>query len=167
MPRRSDAMPCFSATSGLSGLGGGCYTFAAWQGGFRRNLSLIRVTRVRNSMAANRRLALRAIAVQAGVATLVAVAFLAQGDRAALAAGVGGGAAVLGSAFLAWRSLPAQTPSAGMALAGLLVGIVMKWVVVLAALYLALARFGLPPLPLLAGLVSTTAAFLLIGKFKA
>jgi ATP synthase protein I len=134
---------------------------------FRRHLSLIRVMCVRNSMAANRRLALRAIAIQAGVAALVAVAFLAQDGRAALAAGVGGGAAVLGSFFLAWRSLSARTPSAGMALAALLVGIVMKWVVVLAALYLALARFGLPALPLLAGLVSTTAAFLLVGKSKA
>jgi len=117
-------------------------------------------------MAANRRLALRAIAIQAAVAILVAIAFLAQGDKAAIAAGVGGGAVVLGSIFLAWRSLSASAPSAGMAFAALLVGIVMKWVVVLGALYLALARFGLPPLPLLAGLVSTTAAFLLIGKFK-
>ncbi|KFN42374.1 hypothetical protein N789_13535 [Arenimonas oryziterrae DSM 21050 = YC6267] len=118
-------------------------------------------------MAANRRLAFRAIAIQAGVAAMVAMAFLVQDARAALAAGAGGGAVVLGSLLLAWRSLSAQTPSAGLALAGLLVGIVMKWVVVLAALYLALARFGLPPLPLLAGFASTTAAFLLIGKFQA
>jgi ATP synthase protein I len=165
--RQAANRPVFSGFSGLSGLGDGCYTFAAWQGGIGQPLSLIPVTCVRNSMAANRQLALRAIAIQAGVATVVAIAFLAQDGRAALAAGVGGGAAVLGSIFLAWRSLPSQVPSAGMALAALLVGIVMKWVVVLVALYLALARFGLPPLPLLAGLVSTTAAFLLIGKFKA
>lgn len=123
--------------------------------------------RVLNSMAASRRLAYRAVAAQIAVATLVVLAFLLQDARAAQAAAVGGGAMVLGSLLLAWRSLATTAPSAGQALAGLLVGIVLKWLVVIGALYLALARFGLPPLPLLAGLVGTLAASFLILKFKA
>lgn len=59
-----------------------------------------------------------------------------------------------------------QVPSAGLALVGLITGIVLKWLVVLAALYVALARLGLPPLPLLAGAAGTTVAFLLISKIK-
>jgi len=122
---------------------------------------------VLNSMAANRRLALRAVALQAAVAAGIALVFLSRDYRSAQAAAIGGAAVVLGSLLLAWRSLSMATPSAGLALAGLLTGIILKWSIVLAALYLALARFGLPPLPLLAGVVGTTAAFLLIGKIKA
>lgn len=122
--------------------------------------------RVRNSMAANRRLALRAVAVQALVAAGVALAFLLQGGRSALAAAIGGGAVAVGSLLFAWRSLSATVPSAGLALAGLLAGIAAKWVVVLAALYLALAGLGLPPLPALAGVAATTAAFMFVGKIN-
>lgn len=115
-------------------------------------------------MAANRHLALRATGGQAVVALLVALAFLFKDVPAALAAGMGGASVVLGNLLLAWRSFSTQTPSAGLALWGVLVGIGLKWLVVFAALYLALVRFALPPLPLLAGLASTTAAFLIIGK---
>ena len=48
----------------------------------------------------------------------------------------------------------------------LISGIVLKWFVVIGALYLALARLGLPPLPLLAGLVGAMAASFLIHTFK-
>jgi hypothetical protein len=118
-------------------------------------------------MAANRRLAYRAVAAQVAIATLMVLAFLLQDVRAAQAAAVGGGAVVLGSLLLTWWSLATTAPSAGQALAGLLVGIVLKWCVVIGALYLALARFGLPPLPLLAGLAGTMAASFLMVKFKA
>ena len=120
-----------------------------------------------NSTAFNRRLALRAIAFQALVAAAIALSFLAKDGDSVLAAAMGGGAVVLGGLLLAWRSLALPSPSAGLALAGLLTGVVLKWMVVLGVLYLALARLGLPPLPLLAGVVGTTASFLLIGKFKA
>lgn len=115
-------------------------------------------------MTANRRLAFRTIAVQAAVATLVALGFLLQGVSAALAAGIGGFAVALGSLLLAWRSMMGPAYSAGLALARMVSGLILKWFVVLGALYLSLARWDLPPLPLLAGLIATMAAsFLTLG----
>ena len=119
-----------------------------------------------NSLAANRRLAFRMVAMQAAVAALVTLAFLVQDAQAALAAAIGGGAMVLGSSFLAWRSLSGPAYSAGLALTRLVAGIALKWFVVIGALYLALARLGLPPLPVLAGLAATMAASFLIHIFK-
>ena len=120
-----------------------------------------------NSLTANRRLAFRTVAVQAAVAVLVALVFLVQDERAALAAAIGGGAVALGSLLLAWRSMMGPAYSAGLALARIVSGLVLKWFVVLGALYLSLARLGLPPLPLLAGLVATMAASFLTHRSKA
>ena len=122
--------------------------------------------RVFNSLSANRRLAFRTVAVQAAVAIVVALGFLLQDPRAALAAGIGGGALALGSLVLAWRSMTGPAYSAGLALARLVSGLVLKWFVVLAALYMSLARWELPPLPLLAGLVATMAASFLTHAIK-
>lgn len=151
------ACPGAYRTAILLGLGGAVF----------RSLSLNRVSCVLNSMAANRRLAFRMVAIQAAIAALVALAFLGQDARAALAAAIGGGAMVLGSLLLAWRSMMGPAYSAGLALTRLAAGIVLKWFVVIGALYLALVRFGLPPLPLLAGLVGTMAASFLIHILKA
>jgi ATP synthase protein I len=123
--------------------------------------------RVLNSLTANRRLAFRTVVVQAAVAMLVALAFLLQGVQAALAAGIGGGAVALGSLVLAWRSMMGPAYSAGLALARMISGLVLKWFVVLGALYLSLARWGLPPLPLFAGMVATMAASFLTHRSKA
>jgi len=120
-----------------------------------------------NSLTANRRLAFHTVAVQAAVATLVALAFLVQDAQAALAAAIGGGAVALGSLVLAWRSMMGPAYSAGLALARMISGLVLKWFVVLGALYLSLARLGLPPLPLLAGLLGTMAASFLTHRLKA
>ena len=107
------------------------------------------------------------VAGQSVVATLVALGFLMQDTRAAIAAAIGGGAVVLGSLMLAWRSMMGPAYSAGLALARLVSGLILKWFVVLGALYLSLARWQLPPLPLLAGLVATMAAsFLIQSKAK-
>jgi hypothetical protein len=119
-----------------------------------------------NSLTANRRLAFRTVAVQAAVATLVALGFLLQDVRAALAAGVGGYAVAAGSLLLAWRSMMGPAYSAGLALARMVSGLVLKWFVVLGALYMSMARWGLPPLPLLAGLVATMAASFLTHRSK-
>jgi len=122
---------------------------------------------VLNSLTANRRLAFRTVAVQATVAMLMALAFLLQEPQAALAAGIGGGAVALGSLLLAWRSMMGPAYSAGLALARIISGLVLKWFVVLGALYLSLARLGLPPLPLFAGMVGTMAASFLTHRSKA
>ena len=119
-----------------------------------------------NSLTANRRLAFRTVAVQAAVAMLVALAFLLQGAQAALAAAIGGGAVALGSLVLAWRSMMGPAYSAGLALSRMVSGLILKWFVVLGALYLSLARLGLPPLPLLAGLLAAMAASFLTHRTK-
>ena len=119
-----------------------------------------------NSLSANRRLAFRMVAVQCVVAMLVALAFLiAQGAREALAAAIGGGSVAAGSLAMAWRSLPPAAASAGLALSRLISGMLLKWFVVLGALYLAMAKLHLPPLPLLVGLVvAMMAAFLTLNS---
>ena len=119
-----------------------------------------------NSLTANRSLAFRMVAVQAAVATLVALGFLMLDARAALAAAISGYAVALGSLLLAWRSMIGPAYSAGLALARMVSGLVLKWFVVLGALYLSLARWELPPLPLLAGLVATMAASFLTHAIK-
>jgi ATP synthase protein I len=111
-----------------------------------------------NSPSANRRLAIRTITVQAVVATVVALGFLAIGRDAALAAALSGGAVVVGSLVLAWRAMFGPPRSGGDVLARMVSGLLLKWFVVIVAIYVGLARLGLPPLPLLVGLGLTLAA---------
>lgn len=111
-----------------------------------------------NSPSANRRLAIRTITVQAVVATVVALGFLAVGRDAALAAALSGGAVVVGSLVLAWRAMFGPPRSGGDVLARMVSGLLLKWFVVIVALYVGLARLGLPPMPLLVGLGLTLAA---------
>jgi F0F1-type ATP synthase assembly protein I len=121
----------------------------------------IRGLSVLNSLAANRRLAYRMVAVQAVVAMLVALAFFAaQGTKQALAAAIGGGAVALGSLALAWRSLPSTPKSAGWSISRMVSGLMVKWFVVLGVLYVAMAKLAMPPLPLVVGLAATAMAAL-------
>jgi ATP synthase protein I len=120
-----------------------------------------------NSVASGRRIALHIVLIQLLVAVSIMLVFLVQGERSALAAGMGGGAVVLGNSVLAWRSFGRVPWSANVVLRRMLVGMAVKWFIFLAALYLALARFGLPPVPLLAGAVATTLAFLFAARLKA
>lgn len=140
----------------------GCYTFAAWRTGFRVRRSF-RVnaseSRVHDPIAAGRRAALRAVAIQAGTVALVAAAFLTQGPADALAALLGGWSLAAGNGVSALLSLHGIVP-AGVALARLVLGTLAKWCVTLAVLALALAAWHLPPLPLLVGLAAGLAAYL-------
>ena len=111
-----------------------------------------------NSPSANRRLAIRTVTVQAVVATVVAMGFLAIGREAALAAALSGGAVVAGSLVLAWRAMFGPPRSGGDVLARMVSGLLLKWFVVIVALYVGLSRLGLPPMPLLVGLGLTLAA---------
>ena len=111
-------------------------------------------------IAASRRSALRAVAVQAAVALLVALAFLAgDGTRAAAAAALGGLALALGNAVAATLSLRGAVP-ARFAFAALVAGTMAKWMVVFVALGIGLWAWQLPPLPMLAGLVTGLMAWL-------
>jgi F0F1-type ATP synthase assembly protein I len=115
---------------------------------------------VHDPIAASRRSALRAVAMQAFVALLVALAFLAgDGTHAALAAATGGLALALGNGFATLLSLRGAVP-ARFAFAALLAGTSAKWLVVFLALGIALKAWQLPPLPMLVGLVAGLMAWL-------
>ncbi|GAB3309418.1 hypothetical protein [Luteimonas notoginsengisoli] len=115
-------------------------------------------------IAAGRRAALRAVAVQGGVVALLAAAFLARDVREALAAGVGGLALVLGNALAALVALRGIV-RAPVAFGRLLLGAMGKWLVAIVVLATALSTWRLPPLPMLAGLVAGLLAYLLALNF--
>lgn len=113
-----------------------------------------------NSAAAGRRLARRTMALQAVVTLATALACLVSGREAASGALVGGAAMTLGGAIAAWGAFGGGVQGAGMALGRLLLGTAAKWVVVAAGLYLAIAAWHLPALPVLAGTAMAALAFL-------
>lgn len=117
-------------------------------------------------LSADRRLALRAIVFQAGAAALAALAFLAHGAPWALGAAVGGGAVVAGGAAAAFVALGGGVQPAGMAMGRLLLGVLLKWVVVVAVLALGMAVHRLPPLPMLVGVLAATLASVLANLLK-
>ncbi len=123
-------------------------------------------TRVHDPLSAGRRLASRAIAWQAGATALVALAFYSEGASFALAAAIGGGAAVAGSLVAARMALGGGVQPAGMAVGRLLAGVIFKWVAVLTVFGLGLAWWRLPPLPMLVGLLAATLAFVLANLLK-
>lgn len=110
-------------------------------------------------IAASRRSALRSVAAQAVVSALVALAFLVQGLPSAVAAGVGAGALVLGHALAVLLALGGVVP-AQVAFARLLLGMLVKWCVVIATLVVALGVWRLPPIPMLVGLAAGLLAYL-------
>ena len=113
-----------------------------------------------NSAAAGRRLARRAVALQGAVVLATALACLLSGRQAAYGALAGGAAMNLGSAIAAWGAFGGGVEGAGMALGRLLLGTAAKWVVVAVGLYLAIAAWHLPALPVLAGTAMAALAFL-------
>ena len=106
-----------------------------------------------NSVATGRRLARRAMAWQLATVALLALAFLARGPSAALAAGLGA-AAVAGAAWLSARiALGGGVAPAAEAMLRMFAGIVAKWVVVGVVLVVAVWPLSLPPAPLAVGVV--------------
>lgn len=112
-------------------------------------------------VALGRRSALRAVAISAIAAGLVALAFVMQGPSHALGAAAGGAAMVLGNALAAFVALGGGIQTARAAFARLLLGTMGKWVLVTGGLAIALGTWGLPPLPTLAGVVVGLLAYLL------
>jgi len=94
---------------------------------------------------------------------LAATGFLLQGWRSGVGVLVGGGVVALGTAVLALRTFAGGPTGAGATLAKLIAGNLLKWTVIGAGLYLALAKVSLPGLPVLAGVLVTT----LIAPFAA
>lgn len=119
-----------------------------------------------NSAAAGRRQARQVVIVQTVTAALVALAFLVDSVASAAGAGLAGVGVAVGSALMAWRSLPDRMLGAGAVLSRLAGGIALKWLVIAGALYLALARFELPPVPVVTGLSAALIASLLAYRIK-
>ena len=117
-------------------------------------------------VAVGRRTAHRALAIEAIVVTLVALAFLAQGPQQALAAAVGGGAVVLGNALAAFVALGGGIQSGRTAFARLLLGTLGKWVVVMGVLAVSFGVWRISPLPVLMGVVASMLAYLLGFNFS-
>lgn len=117
-----------------------------------------------NSVAAGRRLAQRTVALQAVVTLATALVCLISGRNAALGALAGGLAMTLGNLAAAWGTFSGGVSTAGMALGRLLAATILKWLVVAGGLYLALAVWQLPALPVLAASALAAAAFLLAAK---
>lgn len=107
-----------------------------------------------NSVAAGRRLVLRAAVWQTAAVLLVALLFLAWGPLQALAAATGGLVMVAGSLSAAWLAFGGGVLGAGPAVLRLAAGVVVKWVVVIGVLVVGAGLWKLPPLPLLAGVVT-------------
>lgn len=103
---------------------------------------------------------------QVVVTMLVALAFLSKGWAWLLATLVGGGAVTLGAWGAARVALGGGVSPAGVAFARLLLGMALKWLLVLIALVVALAVFRLPGLPLVAGVVTATLALVLANSIK-
>lgn len=116
-------------------------------------------------VAVGRRSALRAVAIEAIVAGLVALAFVVQGPRHGLAAAVGGGAMLLGNALAIWLALGGGIQPARAAFARLLLGMLGKWALVLGALAVSFGIWRLPPLPTLAGVAAGVLAYLVALNF--
>ena len=120
-----------------------------------------------NSAAAGRRLALRVVAFQAIATLATAAACLMLGPPAAIAALAGGGSMALGSLLAGWCAFGGGVAGAGAALGRLLLGTAVKWIVVAGTLYMAMAVWKLPAVPVLAGAAIAAAAFVVSMKFVA
>ncbi|PXV55410.1 ATP synthase I chain [Dyella jiangningensis] len=118
-----------------------------------------------NSLASGRRLALRIILLQLAVAGGLALSFLLQGPRQALAAAAGATLVALGTALLAWRTFRGLG-SGGMTMWRVMSGMVLKWIVIGGGLVAILGQWKLPPLAAITGLVAAYAINLLAFRFK-
>ena len=137
--------------------------FCGSTGPFRRSggPSKSRDSDVLTSVAAGRRLAQRAIAWQAVAIAVTALAFLAKGATWSLAAVLGGAAIAVGGWLSSVIALGGGVNPSGGALARLLAGVALKWVVVVGVLLLGVGTAGLPPVPMLAGVVVALVAQLI------
>lgn len=111
------------------------------------------------SVAAGRRVAQRAIVWQVFAVALAAVALFLLRGGAWAAGGLGGGGAVIaGSALSGLLALGGGVSPATGALARMLLGVLVKWVVVIGVLVLAVGVAGMPPAAVLTGVIAAMVA---------
>jgi len=108
--------------------------------------------------AEGRRLARRALIWQAAAVAVAALAFLAKGAGWALALALGGAAVAVGGWLSSVIALGGGVNPSMAVLARLMAGMGLKWVVVAGALLLGISLAGLPPLPMVVGVIVALAA---------
>jgi ATP synthase protein I len=118
-----------------------------------------------NSLASGRRLALRTVLLQLAAAVLAGLVFLTLGRREALSAAMSATFVALGTMLFSMRFFSGLN-GAGMAFSRLIAGMILKWFVIVGGLFLILAKFKLPPLAAITGLVAALAVYLLAFRFK-
>ncbi len=105
-------------------------------------------------LGAGKRLVMRVVLLQAGCATTVAILFgMLQGATAAWSGLMGGLIAAVGTGVFGWRLFAPGIAPAPVLRRALFAAESLKWFWYVLAVWLALTRLRLPPLPLLAGLV--------------
>lgn len=119
-----------------------------------------------NSLDAGRRLALRTVLLQLLVSALVGtVFFLLEGHRAAVSAAAAGFTVALGTALMSVQTF-GRLVGGAVAFFRLLLGMLLKWAVVVGGLGLILLKYKLPPLAAVTGLVAAYTVYLAAFRFK-
>lgn len=111
--------------------------------------------------AEGRRLIRRATIWQAAAVAVATLAFLAKGADWALAVALAGAAVAVGGWLSSVIALGGGVNPSMAVLARLMAGVGLKWMLVLGALLLGVSLAGLPPLPMVVGVVVALAAQLL------
>ncbi|MDR2872717.1 MAG: ATP synthase subunit I [Xanthomonadaceae bacterium] len=119
-----------------------------------------------NSIAGGRQLAMRAIRWQAAAVAILALVLFSKGSDWAAAALWGGGGVVLGNWIAARMALSGKVKPAGSAFGWLLAGMAMKWLLVTAAILIALAGLQLPAVPVLLSVLTSMLAFILANSIR-
>lgn len=118
-----------------------------------------------NSLAAGRHLAKRIVIAQLVVAVIAGLAFSLQGRPAALGAFGGALIVAFATALLAARAF-STLGGAGVTFMRFLVGMILRWIILIGGLALILVQWKLPPLPTLVGLVAGFAVNVFAFRFK-
>ena len=116
-----------------------------------------------------RRLVVRVVVLQVATAVGVAAAFgVFAGSRAAVSALSGGCIVAVGSAVCGWRMFAPGIANATVLNRAMMAGEALKWLWLILAMWVALTKLQLPPMPLLVGLISAQFGywFGLMGRNK-
>jgi|ERR1019366_1122386 ATP synthase protein I len=109
----------------------------------------------------SKRLVVRIVLLQAGCALLAASVYLGlYGASAGLAALVGGLIVAAGSAVLGWRAFKPGIAGAATLGTAMYIGVALKWLWFMLALYVAFARLQLAAAPLLVAMVAAQLGYL-------
>jgi F0F1-type ATP synthase assembly protein I len=101
------------------------------------------------------RLVVRVVFLQAACAAVAASLMLAfKGSHAGMSALAGGFIIAVGSAVFGWRAFAPGVAGAATLNTAMFTGVALKWLWIMLALYVALARLKLEAIPLLIGLLA-------------